>query len=58
MSDYLINFAGLLGVTYAVRWILCTLYRIFYPYKIASPKNLHALASGEWAGNFLILGNL
>jgi hypothetical protein len=40
----------LFGISILFKWILFRLFKIFYPFKIAAPKNLKQLAGTNWAG--------
>jgi len=49
MSEWYVSLFGLAGIVYALKLVTCTLFKIFYPYKLAVPKNLHQLAGANWA---------
>lgn len=42
--------AGYVALAYVFYRLAVALYHIFYPYVLATPKNLKSLAGARWAG--------
>ncbi|KAK5980313.1 hypothetical protein GCK32_008817, partial [Trichostrongylus colubriformis] len=49
VCDCLIDTAGYCLLGFLVLKVLIGLYKILYPYVIATPNDLHSLAGAKWA---------
>lgn len=54
MSDFWIKLVGVFGCVFATKWLLTTLFKIFYPFKLAPKNDLKKLAGAKWAGKICL----